>query len=152
MATDYSPISLIFIPFDCTTAYIFFSVRQAPNVWAKISFMAAPNQNIWILPPTSCHKVKVKVNTNKIEYWQQVKLEKSNQVSARCITYVSYCVVEYNKSLCSEYYLLNAQWRCFQLVKSGNTSGEITIWKNVQQLNYLLFMTSTFQYKIHSLY
>ena len=114
MATDYSPISLISIPFDCTTAFIFFSARQAPKVWAKISFMAAPNRNIWILAITSYNKVKV--NTNKIEYLQQVKLEKSNQVSARCITQVSYCVVEYNKSLCSEYYLLNAQWHCFQMV------------------------------------
>ena len=84
---------------------------------------------------TSCSKVKV--NTNKIEYWQQVKLEKSKLVSARCITYVSYCLVKY-KSLRSEYYLLNAQWHYFQMFMSGNTSGEITMWKNVQQFNYIL--------------
>ena len=67
--------------------------------------------------------------------------------AVRCLKYL-----HLSKSLCSENYLLNARWHCCQMVMSGNTSGEITIRKNVQQLNYLLFMTSTFQYKIISLY
>lgn len=56
--------------------------------------MAAQNLNNWILASTSYNKVKV--NTNKIVLLTASKIRESNQVRARCFTYVSYCVAEYN--------------------------------------------------------
>ena len=56
--------------------------------------MVAQNLNNWILASTSYKKVKV--NTNKIVLLTASKIRESNLVIARCFTYVSYCVAEYN--------------------------------------------------------
>ena len=87
MASHYSPIS--FIPSLLIAELLLYSFP-----WATISFMAAQNLNNWILASTSYNKVKV--NTNKIVLLTASKIRESNLVSARCFTYVSYCVAEYN--------------------------------------------------------